>query len=151
MNVILLEKVHNLGGLGDLVSVKPGYGRNYLIPQGKAAAATKANIAKFEVRRAEIEKAALEALEAAKQRLAKLADLVVTIPMKAGEEGRLFGSLGTSDLAEAITKAANVEVVRSEVHLPEGKLRQLGEYDVLIQLHADVEGTVKIQVIAESE
>ncbi len=150
MNVILLEKIHNLGNLGDLVNVKAGYGRNFLIPQGKAAAANKANIAKFEARRAEIEQVALVHLHAAQARLAKLADLTVTIPMKTAEEGRLFGSVGTADLADAVNKVVQVDLKKSEVHLPAGPLRELGEYEVLVQLHADVECNFKVIIVAEA-
>ena len=148
MNVILLEKVHNLGSLGDQVNVKAGYGRNYLIPQGKAVAATADNVAKFEARRAELEKAAAEKLAAAEARKAALADMTVTIAQKAGDEGKLFGSVGTGDIAQAISEAG-AEVDKSEIRLPEGALRMVGEYDIDVELHADVVATVKINVVAE--
>ncbi|MEH6607256.1 MAG: 50S ribosomal protein L9 [Pseudomonadales bacterium] len=149
MQVILLETVGKLGSLGDKVNVKPGYGRNFLIPFKKAVAATKANIAEFEVRRAELEAAAAEKVAAATARGDKLIDLTVTISATAGDEGKLFGSIGTRDIADAIT-AAGVEISKSEVRLPAGVLRELGEFDVDIQLHSDVTITVKV-VIAEAE
>lgn len=148
MEVILLEKIANLGAMGDKVNVKPGYGRNFLIPQGKAAAATAENIAEYEARRAELEKAAAEALAAAEARRDQLADKVITIASMAGEEGKLFGSVGTADIAHAITEAG-VSVERNEVRLPEGAFRAVGEYDVLIQLHTDVDATIKLQIEAE--
>ena len=148
MEVILLEKIENLGTLGDRVNVKSGYGRNYLLPQGKAAPATPENIAEFEARRAELEQAAAEALTAAEARRDSLADMVVTIAAKAGEEGKLFGSVGTSDIADAI-QAAGVEIERNEVRLPEGAFRQTGEYDVELHLHSDVNVTVKLVIEAE--
>ncbi|HHI93458.1 MAG TPA: 50S ribosomal protein L9 [Gammaproteobacteria bacterium] len=149
MNVILLERVQNLGDLGDQVSVKAGYGRNFLIPQGKAVTANKANVAKFEARRAELEKAAAEKLAAAEVRKASLEVLEITIAQQAGDEGKLFGSVGTHDIAEAIT-AAGVEVSRAEVRLSEGALRQTGDYDISIELHSDVQATVKLSVVAEA-
>jgi large subunit ribosomal protein L9 len=148
MEVILLEKIANLGTMGEKVNVKPGYGRNFLIPQGKAAAATVENIAEYEARRAELEKAAAEALAAAEARRDQLADKVITIASMAGEEGKLFGSVGTADIAHAITEAG-VSVERNEVRLPEGAFRAVGEYDVLIQLHTDVDATIKLQIEAE--
>ena len=149
MEVILLEKVQNLGNLGDTVKVKPGYGRNFLIPGGKAVMATADNKAKFEERRAELEKAAAGALGEAQARAEKLAGLeMVTITRRAGEEGKLFGSVGNADIAEAVTEAG-VEVEKREVLLPEGPIRQAGEYDVEMQLHSDVAQTVKIAVVAE--
>ena len=148
MNVILLEKVHNLGSLGDTVSVKAGYGRNYLIPKGMAVSATADNVAKFEARRAELEKVAGEKLIAAQTRAESLANVIVTIAHKAGDEGKLFGSVGTADIAEAIT-AAGVKVEKREVRLPEGHLRQTGEYDIDVELHSDVVATVRVNVVAE--
>lgn len=148
MNVILLEKVHNLGDLGEKVNVKAGYGRNFLIPQGKAVTATVDNIAKFEARRAELEKAAAEKVAASEARKASLDGMSVTIAQKAGEEGKLFGSVGNHDISEALT-AAGVEVFKSEVRLPEGPLRELGEYDIDIDLHGDVVATIKLNVVAE--
>ncbi|MDX9874501.1 MAG: 50S ribosomal protein L9 [Spongiibacteraceae bacterium] len=148
MQVILLEKVGRLGNLGDKVNVKSGYGRNFLIPYGKAVAATEENVAAFEQRRAELEAAAAERRAQAEARAAQLADLVVTIGANAGDEGRLFGSIGTRDIAEAITKAG-VAVEKSEVRLPEGVIREVGEFEVDIQLHSDVMQPVKIIVAAE--
>jgi len=148
MNVILLEKVNNLGDLGDQVNVKAGYGRNFLIPQGKAVSATAENVAKFEARRAELEKAAAEKLAAAEARKAALGELTVTIAQKAGEEGKLFGSVGTSDIANAITEAG-VEVSKSEIRLPEGALRHVGEFDIDIEFHTDVIATIAVEIIPE--
>jgi large subunit ribosomal protein L9 len=148
MEVILLEKIENLGVMGDKVNVKPGYGRNYLIPKGKAAPATEANIAAFEVRRTELEKAAAETLAAAEVRRVRLADMKITITAKAGDEGKLFGSIGTADIADAIN-VAGVTVERAEVRLPEGAFRQVGEYDVELHLHADVNTTIKLTIAAE--
>ncbi len=149
MEVILLEKVRNLGDLGEQIKVKSGYGRNFLIPQGKAVMATKENVAKFEERRAELEAKAAELLATAEGRAAKLAELAaVTISASAGEEGKLFGSIGAGDIADAIT-AAGVEVAKSEVKLPEGSIRQIGEYELMIQLHTDVAQNVNIEVVAE--
>lgn len=147
MNVILLEKVGKLGTIGDQVSVKAGYGRNFLLPQGKAISATTTNIAEFETRRAELEAAAAEKKTAAEARAAQLAELEVTIEATAGDEGKLFGSLGARDLAAAIT-AAGVEVSKAEVKLPEGTLRELGEYEVNVQVHSDVTQAVKVAVVA---
>jgi large subunit ribosomal protein L9 len=148
MEVILLEKVENLGSLGDRVHVKPGYGRNFLIPSGKATPATEEHIKAFEARRAELEKAAAEALAEAEARRDRLEDMTVTVRAKAGEEGKLFGSIGTADIAEAIS-AAGVEVERSEVRLPEGAFRQLGEYQVQLHLHSDV--NTEITLLIEPE
>ena len=148
MEVILLEKVENLGNLGDRVKVRPGYGRNFLIPSGKATPATEEHIKAFEARRAELEKAAADALAAAEARRDQLTGMSVTIKAKAGDEGKLFGSVGTSDIAEAIT-AAGVDVERSEVRLPEGAFRQVGEYSVPVHLHTDV--NVEITVVVEAE
>ncbi len=142
MQLILLEKVANLGNLGDKVNVKAGYGRNYLLPYGKATAATAANIAAFEERRAELEK-----LAADKNRAAQLAELEVTITATAGDEGKLFGSIGTHDIADALT-ASGVEVAKSEVRLPNGTIRNVGEFDVAVHLHSDVEATVRVVVVA---
>ncbi len=148
MEVILLNKVENLGDLGDVVKVKPGYGRNYLIPTGRAVPATEANRKVFEARRAELEKAAAEALAAAEARRDALADLEVAISHKAGEEGRLFGSVGTGDIAEAVT-AAGVSVEKQEVRLPEGPIRQTGEYEIELHLHPEVNVTIKVNVVGE--
>ena len=135
MEVILLQKVANLGNIGDLVKVKSGYGRNFLLPHGKATLATVANKAKFEARRAELEKAAREELAAAEARAAKFTSFKLSITAKAGSEGKLFGSVGTADIAEAATKAG-LALERSEVRLPEGPIRMAGEHSVQIQLHA---------------
>ncbi len=148
MEVILLEKVGKLGNLGDKVAVKPGYGRNFLVPQGKAVPATKANVEKFEARRAELVAAAAEKLANAQARAEQLNEKAVTVVGKAGEEGKLFGSIGTRDIADAIT-AAGVEVAKSEVRLPEGPLRMTGEFDVDVQLHSEVTATIKLTVVAE--
>lgn len=148
MDVILLEKTRNLGDLGDKVSVKAGYGRNFLIPQGKAVPATKANLEAFEQRRAELEKKAADELALAQGRVDKLKELKVTIASKAGEEGKLFGSIGTADLAQAMTDAG-VEVKKSEVHLPEGTIRNIGEYEIAVQVHSDLSATVSVTVVAE--
>jgi large subunit ribosomal protein L9 len=149
MEVILLEKVANLGNLGDKVSIKSGYGRNYLIPQGKAVAATAKKIAEFEVRRAELEQAAIEKLKAAQVRANALSRLEIIIAHKAGDEGRLFGSVGTHNIAEAIT-SAGVPVEKHEVRLPHGAIRHIGDYDIDITIHTDVITTLVIKVTAEA-
>ncbi|MCC5852265.1 MAG: 50S ribosomal protein L9 [Alkalimonas sp.] len=150
MNIILLDKVANLGGLGDQVAVKAGYARNYLFPQGKAVPANKANIEKFEQRRAELEAKLAEGLAAAQKRAEQIAALEeVTIASKAGDEGKLFGSIGTRDIADAITEAG-VAVTKSEVKLPHGTLRETGEFEIDLQLHAEVTATVKLVVVAEA-
>ncbi len=148
MDVILLEKIANLGNLGDKVNVKGGYARNFLLPQGKATAATAANVEAFAARRAELEKQAAEKKAQADARAAKLAELTVTIAANSGDEGKLFGSIGTRDIAEAVS-AAGVELDKSEVRLPNGALRSVGEYYVEVHLHTDVEATVKVVVVAE--
>ncbi|WP_018404829.1 50S ribosomal protein L9 [Marinobacter gelidimuriae] len=148
MEVILLEKVANLGALGDKVNVKSGYGRNFLLPYGKAVPATEANLNAFEERRAELEKAATEKLAVAQARAEKLEGASFTISSKAGNEGKLFGSIGARDVADAIT-ASGTDVEKSEVLLPEGPLRAVGEYEVELKLHSDVYITVKLAVVAE--
>ncbi len=148
MQVILLERVGKLGDLGDKVNVKAGFGRNYLIPYGKAVPATATNVADFEARRADLEAAAAEKKGAAEARAAQLAEVSLTIEANAGDEGKLFGSIGTRDLAEAITKAG-VEVSKSEVRLPTGVIREIGEYEIDIQLHSEVTQSVNVSVIAE--
>jgi len=150
MQLILLQKVTNLGNLGDLVTVKPGYGRNYLVPQGKAVPATPANIAEFEARRAEYEAKAAAALAAAQDRLAKLTDATVTVSANASTEGKLYGSVGPREIAEALTRQLGVEVHKSEVVMGEGPLRHVGEFDVSVHLHADVDATVKVVVVPEA-
>ncbi len=149
MEVILLEKVANLGDLGDKVAIKSGYGRNYLIPQGKAVAATEAKIKEFESRRTELVKLETEKLAAAEARAQALGKLDVTIEQKAGEEGKLFGSVGTADIANAIT-AAGSEVQKHEVRLPDGVIRNIGDYEIAISLHSDVTETITIKVVAEA-
>lgn len=148
MNVILLEKVGKLGNIGDQVAVKAGFGRNFLIPQGKAIPATDANIAEFEARRADLEAEAAKKVAEAQARAEKLNELSVTIEANAGDEGKLFGSLGARDIAEAIT-AAGVEVAKAEVKLPEGTLREVGEYNIDIQLHSEVTQAITVVVAAE--
>lgn len=149
MKLILLQKVTNLGGLGDLVDVKPGYGRNFLVPQGKAVAATAANIASFEARRAEYEARARELAAGADARRAKLEGASVTIAANASTEGKLYGSVSTRDIAEAFT-AAGLPLQKSEVVMGEGPIRRTGEFDVVVHLHADVEATVKVIVVPEA-
>lgn len=150
MEVILLEKIRNLGALGDKVKVKPGFARNYLIPQAKAVYATENNIAKFEQRRAELEKSAAEKYQHALQRQAAINNLaVITMTAKAGEEGKLFGSIGTRDIAVAVTNAG-VTIEKREVQLSEGALRMLGEYEIVIELESDVTANIKVKIIAES-
>lgn len=149
INIILLEKIHNLGRLGDKVSVKPGYWRNFLLPLGKGVLATEENMAKVEAERAVLEQAMAEKLAAAKARGDLLNDAVITISAKAADEGKLYGSLGTRDLADAILKATNVTVEKSEIHLPNGPIRILGEHNVELQLHADVTVSVKVNIVAE--
>ena len=149
MEVILLDNVGSLGGLGDRVDVKPGYGRNFLIPQGKAVPATPENVEKFEARRAELEAAAAATLDAAQKRAEGIQGLEqVQIAATAGEEGKLFGSVGTRDIAEALT-AAGCDTDKSEVRLPDGAIRELGEYEIMIQLHAEVATTANIAIVAE--
>ncbi len=149
MEVILLEKIGKLGDLGDKVNVKAGYGRNFLIPQGKAVPATADNVAKFEARRAELEASAAEAVAQAEVRQGQLQELgVITIEANAGDEGKLFGSVGTRDIADAVT-AAGVNLEKSEVRLPEGALREVGEFEVAVHLHTDVDATVQIAIVAE--
>lgn len=148
MNVILLERVANLGDLGDAVKVKAGYGRNFLIPQGKAVPATPENVEKFEARRAELEQAAAERLSTAEARKDAINALTITITQKAGEEGKLFGSVGTSDIAKAISDAG-VDIEKREVRLPTGPIRQIGEHNIEIELHSDVVANITIVVNPE--
>ncbi|MDP2177055.1 50S ribosomal protein L9 [Methylicorpusculum sp.] len=148
MEVILLEKVANLGNLGDKVTIKSGYGRNYLVPTGKAVPATAKKIAEFEARRADLEKAAAERIKAAQARAEQLNSLEVSIAHKAGDEGKLFGSIGTQNIAEALT-SAGAKVEKHEVRLPQGVIRHLGQYKIDIDLHSDVVATVSVNVIAE--
>jgi len=148
MDIILLEKVHSLGDLGDQVKVRPGYGRNYLIPRGKAVVASDDNRKMVKVRQAELEKQQKQTLERAASRAEKMRDLTVDITSKAGASGKLFGSVGTADIAAAAT-AAGVELAKHEVRLPQGSLRATGEYDIDVQLHADVTTAIKINIVAE--
>lgn len=148
MEVILLEKVGKLGALGDKVTVKSGFGRNYLIPYGKAVPATAANVEQFEARRAELEKVAAEKLSAAQARAGQFEDKEITIVAKAGDEGKLFGSIGVRDIADALT-AAGLAAEKSEVRLPEGPLRTTGEFEVALHLHSDVDTIVKVIVVGE--
>lgn len=146
MELILLQKVKNLGNLGDKVTVKPGYGRNFLLPTGKAARATAANLEAFETRRAEYEAKAKEQLSGAEGRAAKLEGVEVTIEVNASPEGKLFGSVSTRDIAEALV-AQGHDVDKSELIQSEGPFRNVGEYDVLVNLHADVQQTIKVKVV----
>ena len=149
MDVILLEKVGNLGNIGDKVSVRAGFGRNYLIPNGKAVFATSKNLVDFEARRSELEAAALSNLEEANLRATAIEAIgPITIPVNAGDEGKLFGSVGTKDIADAIINAG-VQVEKSEVKLPDGSIREVGEYDISIQVHADVTQVIKLLIVAE--
>ena len=148
MEVILLEKLGRIGQIGDKVAVKAGFGRNFLIPQGKAIPATDENVKEFEARRAELEAAAAEKVAAAEKRADQLSAVSVTITANAGDEGKLFGSIGTKDIADAIT-AAGVEVAKAEVKLPQGTLREVGEYEIDLQLHSEVTTSVSLTVVAE--
>jgi large subunit ribosomal protein L9 len=149
MQVILMEKVANLGNLGDVVKVKDGFARNYLIPHGKAKRATDQNLKAFEARRAELEKAQTDALTKAQERGAKLDGLMVQISQKAGVDGRLFGSVTNYDIVEALKKQG-FEVERAQVRMPQGPLKQIGDYPLQIALHADVTVTIKVAVLGES-
>ena len=148
MDVILLQKVANLGNIGDRVKVKSGYGRNFLLPKGKATLATQENVAKFESSRAEIEKAAKVELDAAQARAKKLEGFTLTLTAKAGGEGKLFGSIGTTDIAEGVRKAGH-EIERSEVRLPNGPIRQAGEHTVQVHLHTDLTIDLPVVIIGE--
>jgi large subunit ribosomal protein L9 len=147
MNVILLESVENLGGIGDLVKVKPGYGRNFLLPQGKAALATAANMKNIEARRAELEKAAAGELTKAQQRAKAINGVELVIPANAGSEDKLFGSVGPIDIAEAFA-GVQVEVERSEIRMPDGPIHELGEFQIGVHLHGEVNAEVTVRVIA---
>ena len=150
MEVILLDKIAKLGGLGDKVTVKSGYARNYLLPKGKAVFASKANVEHFEARRADLEKQLAEVLAAAEAKAAKIVELAeVTIASTAGDEGKLFGSIGTKDIADAIT-AAGVEVAKAQIRMPLGTIRETGEFEIAIHLHNDVDTQIKVNVIAEA-
>lgn len=147
MNVILLDNVENLGNVGDLVKVKPGYGRNYLLPQGKAALATPENIKAIEARRAELEKAAAEELDSAKKRAKVINGMELVIHANAGAEDKLFGSVGPIDIADAF-ESVQVEVQRSEVRMPEGPIHELGDYQIGVHLHPEVNAEVTVRVVA---
>ena len=146
MDVILLEKVGGLGNLGDKVKVKSGFGRNFLVPYGKAVSATAENVARFEAQRAELEKIAAERTAEAQARAEKLAGLTITITANAGDEGKLFGSVGTRDIADAITAAGN-EVSKSEVRMPNGVIRTIGDFEIALQLHSDITQTITVSVV----
>jgi len=148
VNVILLERIVNLGDLGDEVAVKSGFARNFLIPKGKAVRASKENRTVFEARRAELERVAQERLGEAQGRAAKLQGISVTISAKAGDEGKLYGSVGTHDIAEALS-AQGTEVAKSEIRLPNGVIRMVGEYDIEVRLHSDVDSVIKVIVVPE--
>ena len=148
MQIILMEKVVNLGGLGDVVKVKDGFARNYLIPQGKAKRATQANLKEFEGRRAELEKKANEALTSSQERAAKLEGMKIDIVQKAGVDGRLFGSVTNADIAEAISKSG-IAVKKADIRMPAGPLKHIGEFPLVVHLHADVESNIVVHVVAE--
>ena len=150
MEVILFEKIDRLGGIGDLVNVKAGFARNFLLPQGKAKVATDANKAEIESRRAEFEKLAADSLAAAEKRRDQIEALTVNITAKSGTEGKLFGSIGNVDIAAALTEAG-VEVEKRDVRLPDGPLRQAGEYEITLHLHTDVDAVAKVIIIGEEE
>ncbi len=150
MQVILMEKVVNLGGLGDVVKVKDGYARNLLIPHGKAKRASDKNLQEFEARRAELEKKANEQLTGAQERAAKLEGIKVEIAQKAGVDGRLFGSVTNSDIAEGLTKTTGVTVKKAEVRMPTGPLKHIGEFPVVVALHSDVLANIVVHVIPEA-
>jgi large subunit ribosomal protein L9 len=149
MEVILLEKIGNLGNLGDRVSVKAGYGRNYLLPFGKAVSATGSNVAEFEARRSELESVANERVVEAQARAAKLEELMVSIEAHVGEGGRLFGSIGPRDIADAIKAATGIEIAKSEVKMPGGPIREVGEFEIAVHLHSDVSATVGVEIVGD--
>jgi large subunit ribosomal protein L9 len=150
MNVILLDKVENLGDIGDLVTVKPGYGRNYLLPSGKASLATRENIAEFEARRADLEKHAAEELTAANARAELVQGMELVIQANVGAEGKLFGSVGPIDIAEACEKVG-VEIARSEVRMPDGPIHEVGDFTVGLHFHSDVNAEITVKVVADEE
>jgi len=149
MQIILMEKVVNLGGLGDVVKVKDGFARNFLIPQGKAKRATEKNLKEFEARRADLEKKANEHLTGAQERGAKLEGQKVEVTQKAGVDGRLFGSVTNADIAEALTKSTGIQVKKADVRMPTGPLKHIGEFPIVVQLHSDVLANVSVTVVAE--
>ena len=151
MDVILLEKIHKLGDLGDQVKVKSGFGRNYLIPSGKAVSATEENITKFEAKRAELEKQHQVTQALANERAEKLNETSVSISRRASAEGKLYGSIGSIDIVEAVNQQIDVEIVKHEVRLPEGPIRNVGEHQIVVQLHADVSSTITVSVVPEEE
>ena len=148
MQVILLEKIDNVGSLGDLVEVKSGFARNFLLPQGKAEMATPSNIEAFEARRADLEQQQAEQLQSARQRAARLEDTTVTVTSRAGTEGKLFGSIGTEEIRAALESAGH-EVEKKEIRLPEGPLRAVGEFPVTLHLHGDVDVEITVEVVGE--
>ena len=150
MNVILLDKVENLGDIGDLVTVKPGYGRNYLLPSGKASLATPDNIAEFETRRAELEKHAIEELAAANARAELVKDMELVICANVGTEGKLFGSIGPIDIVDACEKVG-VEIVRSEIRMPDGPIHEVGDFTVGMHFHTDVNAEITVKIVADEE
>lgn len=150
MNVILLDKVENLGDIGDLVTVKPGYGRNYLLPSGKASLATPENIAEFEARRTDLEKHAAEELTAANARAELVQGMELVIQANVGPEGKLFGSVGPIDIADACEKVG-VEIARSEVRMPDGPIHEVGDFTVGLHFHSDVNAEITVKVVADEE
>lgn len=148
MEIILLEKIVNLGNLGDKVTVSPGYGRNYLIPKGKAVRASAEKISEFEQRRAELEKKAADILALAQAQAQTIANLNISISRKAGDEGKLYGSIGAKDISDAVS-AAGVALEKSQIRLPNGALRNVGEYEIKIHLHADQDATLNLKVVGE--
>jgi large subunit ribosomal protein L9 len=149
MQIILMEKVVNLGALGDVVKVKDGFARNFLIPQGKAKRATAANLKEFESRRSDLEKKANEHLVGAQERGEKLEGQKVDVTAKAGVDGRLFGSITNADVAEALTKATGIQVKKAEIRMPQGPLKHTGEFPLVVQLHSDVLANITVHVVAE--
>ena len=149
MQVILMEKMANLGNLGDVVKVKDGFARNFLIPQGKAKRATQANLKEFEGRRAELEKKANEQLQGAQERAEKLEGQKIDIAAKAGVDGRLFGSVTNADIAETLTKNTGIQVKKMEIRMPQGPLKHVGEFPIVVQLHSDVLANISVHVVAE--
>ena len=149
MQIILMEKVVNLGNLGDVVKVKDGFARNFLIPQGKAKRATQNNLKEFENRRAELEKKANEQLTGAQDKGQRLEGTKVEIAQKAGVDGRLFGSVTNADIAEAVTKGTNIQVKKAEIRMPQGPIKHIGEFPIVIQLHSDVLANITVTVVAE--
>lgn len=150
MEVILLEKVKHLGSLGDKVTIKAGYGRNYLIPKKKALPATPENLAEFEKRRTQLERQQKDTFERAKSRAEQLQEMTVVVASKVGLEGKLFGSVSAADIAYALNEAG-IDIKRQEVRLPQGPIRYVGDYEVIIHLHAEVDAKLKVKVIAEDE